>query len=69
MQVAMRGGRGVAFWNDRFALIFVSLWARVSYERLLKRWDIFNKLRALTDKRRVGRFHRAVNGWRQSKPN
>ena len=31
MQVAKRGGRGVAFWKDRFALIFVSLWARVSY--------------------------------------
>jgi hypothetical protein len=44
MQVAMRDGRGMAFWNDRFALIFVSLWARVSYERLLKRCGIFNKL-------------------------
>jgi hypothetical protein len=42
MQVAKRGGREVAFWKDRFALIFVSLWARVSYGRLLKRWGIFN---------------------------
>ena len=43
----------MAFWKDRFALIFVSLLARVSYGRLLKRWGIFNELRALTDKRGV----------------
>ena len=46
----------MAFWKDRFALIFVSLWARVSYGPLLKRWDIFNKLPALTDKRGVDRI-------------